>query len=234
MLLIYTVFHLLSKHLWKVPKFSCTCFILKIFVIRLDFKFICVFMSRHFFPSHLRSFLIFYYKINQLRVKTPQKWFSSTVKDIRYIIYIMTDSILISLNCTKSVCMKEREFRACVEMYLSACQTQMQHKPWHMHAEMRSINCIYAQHMSTHWGDGPAGKKSQDHTIFNHFNNVYIHNSGFRAPDVFFFVLFFFVNAFSRSVFCLQSAKDTVQIDESKHAVKAAQKLLKREKCKTL
>lgn len=41
----------------------------------------------------------------------------------------MTDSILIGLKCTLSVCKKEGEFRACVEMYLPACQTQMQHKP---------------------------------------------------------------------------------------------------------
>lgn len=47
-----------------------------------------------------------------------------------------------------------------------------------------------------------------------------ISTSGFRAPDV------FYVNAFSRSVLCLQSAKVTVQIDGSKHAVKAAQNLL--------
>lgn len=54
-------------------------------------------------------------------------------------------------------------------------------------------------------------------------------------PQIFFLLLFFlfYVNAFSRSVLCLQAAKVTVQIDDSKHAVKAAQKLLKREKCQT-
>lgn len=75
-------------------------------------------------------------------------------------------------------------------------------------------------------------KTSLHHTIFNHLNNVYICNSEFRASDVF-FCCFFYVSAFSRPVL-LQTAKVTGQIDDSKHAVKAAQKLLRREKHKSV
>lgn len=74
-------------------------------------------------------------------------------------------------------------------------------------------------------------KNSQDHAIFIIILTMCISSIVDLEPQMFF--VFFYVNAFSRSALCLQAAKVTVQIDDSKHAVKAAQKLLKREKCQT-